>query len=63
VEPRPGPYRGTDRDYGSGWLRKWRPIVFPEHALLIVEERLKEQEAEGVEMPEGIERTSWRCGC
>jgi hypothetical protein len=26
-------------------------IVFPAQALLIVEERLKEQEAEGVEMP------------
>jgi hypothetical protein len=32
----------------------WRPVVFPEHALLIVEERLKEQQAEGVRMPEGI---------
>jgi hypothetical protein len=31
-------------------------IVFPAHALLIVEERLREQEAEGVEMPVGIER-------
>jgi hypothetical protein len=30
--------------------------VIPEHALLIVEERLREQTAEGVEMPEGIER-------
>jgi hypothetical protein len=30
------------------------PIVFPEHALLIVEERLREQQAEGVAMPEGI---------
>jgi hypothetical protein len=29
-------------------------IVFPEHALLIVEERLKEQEAEGVRTPEGM---------
>jgi hypothetical protein len=29
-------------------------IVFPEHALLIVEERLREQEAEGVRMPEGM---------
>jgi hypothetical protein len=27
----------------------------PEHALLIVEERLREQEADGVRMPEGIE--------
>jgi hypothetical protein len=30
------------------------PIVFPEHALLIVEERLPEQQAEGVRMPEGM---------
>jgi hypothetical protein len=37
-------------------------LVFPSHALLIVEERLREQEAEGVEMPEGIERESWRFG-
>ena len=29
-------------------------IVFPAHALLIVEERLREQEAEGVRMPEGV---------
>jgi hypothetical protein len=31
-------------------------MTFPEHALLIVEERLREQEAEGVRMPEGMER-------
>jgi hypothetical protein len=29
-------------------------IVFPEHVLLIVEERLREQQAEGVRMPEGV---------
>jgi hypothetical protein len=29
-------------------------IVFPAHALLIVEERLKEHAAEGVRMPEGM---------
>jgi hypothetical protein len=29
-------------------------IFSPEHALLIVEERLREQEAEGVRMPEGM---------
>jgi hypothetical protein len=29
-------------------------IVFPAHALLIVEEHLKEQESEGVRMPEGM---------
>lgn len=34
----------------------WEPISFPAHALLIVEERLKEQEAEGVEMPAGMDR-------
>jgi hypothetical protein len=33
-----------------------QPIVLPEHALLIVEERLREQQAEGVRMPEGMER-------
>jgi hypothetical protein len=33
-----------------------RLIAFPAHALLIVEERLREQEAEGVEMPERMER-------
>jgi hypothetical protein len=31
-------------------------IAFPAHVLLIVEERLKEQEAEGVEIPERMER-------
>jgi hypothetical protein len=31
-------------------------IAFPAHALLIVEKRLAEQEAQGVEMPEGMER-------
>jgi len=30
-------------------------VVFPAHALLIIEERLREQEAEGVKMPEGME--------
>jgi hypothetical protein len=35
-------------------MSEWEPIVFPEHALLIVEERLKEQQAEGVRMPEGM---------
>jgi hypothetical protein len=29
-------------------------LVIPEHALLIVEERLREQEAEGVRMLEGM---------
>jgi hypothetical protein len=31
-------------------------VTFPAHALLILEERLREQEGEGVEMPEGMER-------
>jgi hypothetical protein len=30
-------------------------IAFPAHALLIVEERLKEQESEDVEMPAGMD--------
>jgi hypothetical protein len=30
-------------------------LSFPAHALLIVEERLREQEAEGVRMPEGVQ--------
>jgi hypothetical protein len=29
-------------------------IVFPAHALLIVEERLREQEEAGVKVPEGM---------
>jgi hypothetical protein len=32
----------------------WKPVILPEHTLLIVEERLKEQQAEGVRMPEGM---------
>jgi hypothetical protein len=31
-------------------------VSFPTHALLILEEQLREQEAEGLEMPEGMER-------
>jgi hypothetical protein len=30
--------------------------IITEHALLIVEERLKEQQADGVRMPEGMPR-------
>lgn len=33
---------------------RWSPVIFPAHALLIVEERLKEQEDEGVRLPEGM---------
>lgn len=47
------PYLGRTR---VSTERTWEPIVFPAHALLIVEERLKEQEAEGVQMPAGMER-------
>jgi hypothetical protein len=32
----------------------WDLVVFPEHALLIVEERLREQQAEGLKMPDGM---------
>jgi hypothetical protein len=32
------------------------PITFPAHALLILQERLAEQETESVEMPEGMDR-------
>jgi hypothetical protein len=35
-------------------LRKAPLVIFPAHALLIVEERLREQQAEGVQMPEGM---------
>jgi hypothetical protein len=34
----------------------WKLRRFPGYALVVVEERLAEQEAEGVEMPEGMER-------
>ena len=37
-------------------------VVFPAHALLVLEERLREQEAEGVEMPEGTERDELALG-
>jgi hypothetical protein len=29
-------------------------ITFPDHALLVVEERLREQKAEGLRMPDGM---------
>jgi hypothetical protein len=32
----------------------WAPISFPAHALLVVEERLREQQSDGVRMPEGM---------
>jgi len=35
-------------------------IVFPQHALMIVEERLREQQAEGIRLPEGCGLMSWR---
>jgi hypothetical protein len=37
-------------------VRRPQLITFPAHALLILEERIAEQEAQGVEMPEGMER-------
>ncbi len=36
-------------------MTDWKPIVIPEHALLIVEERLRDQEADGVRIPDGVE--------
>jgi hypothetical protein len=54
-----------ERQRSSSWSRARRPnepghrrplIAFPAHVLLIVEEPLREQEAEGVQMPEGMER-------
>jgi hypothetical protein len=42
-------------DAGKG--RMSDVISFPAHALLIVGERLRKQEAEGVKMPDGIDRT------
>jgi hypothetical protein len=38
---------------GGSWSQL---VTFPAHALLILEERLREQEAEGVKMPEGMQR-------
>ena len=35
-------------------MTNWDPISFPAHALLILEERLREQQAEGVRMSEGM---------
>jgi hypothetical protein len=39
-----------------GPLRRLEVVAFPAYQLLVVQERLREQEAEGVEMPEGMER-------
>jgi hypothetical protein len=36
--------------------KTWTPIVSPAYQLLVLEERLREQEAEGVRMPEGMAR-------
>jgi hypothetical protein len=44
----------TSNDERSEKADPWNSIVFPEHALLIVQERLREQQAEGVRMPAGI---------
>jgi hypothetical protein len=42
----------------------WEPVVFPAHALLIVEERLREQEAEGVRVRNSAypDSPAWRTG-
>lgn len=48
--------RRRDLDVEAQGSRIPTLITFPAHALLIVEERLKEQEAEGVEMPAGMDR-------
>jgi hypothetical protein len=37
-------------------------IALPAHALLIVEERLREQQREGVRIPEGMAWTNWPRG-
>jgi hypothetical protein len=50
VDPQQG------RDLEAGLNPSEDLIAFPAHALLILEERLREQEAEGVQMPEGMER-------
>lgn len=34
--------------------RPWEPIIIPEHAVLILEERLKKQAAEGMKLPAGM---------
>jgi hypothetical protein len=47
---------GCQRGWASPRSMPSPLIDFPAHALLILEERLAEQEAEGVEMPAGIER-------
>jgi hypothetical protein len=39
---------------GSGSRGESHLIAFPAYALLVVEERLREQEAEGIRMPEGM---------
>jgi hypothetical protein len=55
---------GFAAEASDNWNHSWglppsmaSPLItFPAHALLILEQRLREQEAEGVEMPEGMER-------
>lgn len=39
----------------DGWSVNQEFVIFPTYALLVVEERLKEQQAEGIRMPEGME--------
>jgi hypothetical protein len=42
----------SGRPRGTSSVDNW--IAFPTHALLIVEERLREQQAEGMRMPDGV---------
>jgi hypothetical protein len=55
-------FRRVDRGIQQR-VTDWNPIVFPEHALLIVEERLREQQAEGVRMPAGVPLEELALGC
>jgi hypothetical protein len=48
------PWSGHPGELLIAWPKEQDLIVFPEHALLIVEERPREQEAEGVRIPEGM---------
>jgi hypothetical protein len=54
-----GPFYCRRRIRPTLHVTDWNPIVIPEHALLIVEERLREQQAEGVRMPEGMRSPNW----
>ena len=55
-------FRRVDRGIQQR-VTDWNPIVFPEHALLIVEERLREQQDEDVRCPQACRWRSWPRGC